>query len=166
MSATISDCGRYRYDLTRQWGDERTLLWCMLNPSTADAEVDDPTIRRCVGFSRREGYGRLVVVNLFAFRATEPDELLRTTDPYGPLNSRTIGSHLADERVDRLVVAWGAWFRQHSKRLWLTRPRIEGILPTVCLGVTKTGAPRHPLYVKADEPFTAWPVAHIEAGAA
>jgi len=74
-TAALSACGRYRYELTRQWGDDGVrgrVCWIMLNPSTADAEVDDPTIRKCIGFSKRWGFERMVVVNLFAHRSSDP----------------------------------------------------------------------------------------------
>src|SRR5262245_13227298 len=105
-SAELSPCGRYRYALTRTWGDpKKVVCWVMLNPSTADADQDDPTIRRCLGFSRAWGAGGLVVVNLFALRATDPDQLRIAADPVGPDND----SHLSTAAFGRLVVAaWGA----------------------------------------------------------
>src|SRR5262245_19133112 len=85
--ALISPCGLYRYWLTRTWDNSlRRVCWVMLNPSTADAEQDDPTIRRCVGFARSWGAGGIIVVNLFAFRASDPKALLRAADPVGPDN--------------------------------------------------------------------------------
>jgi hypothetical protein len=81
--ATLSDCGRYRYRLWRRWADGPTVLFVMLNPSTADADVDDPTIRRCIGFARSWGAGALEVVNLYAWRATQPAELKAAVGPVG-----------------------------------------------------------------------------------
>jgi len=109
--------GNYRYWLSRAWGDAVTLsgkelprpyvLWVMLNPSTADASKDDPTIRKCIGFTTRMGFERLVVVNLFAWRATEPRELTQHVDIIGPRNNEFIKSYAADAAV--IVCAWGAF---------------------------------------------------------
>ena len=84
-TAVISQDGLYRYHLERRWSDAPFLTFVMLNPSTADAEIDDPTIRRCVGFSKREGAGGIAVVNLYAFRATSPADLRQASAPYGPV---------------------------------------------------------------------------------
>jgi len=155
-TAVISPCGTYRYELRRRWNDDEPLLpFVMLNPSTADATLDDPTIRRCVGFARREKMGGIVVVNLFAFRATEPDKLKTAAHPYGPEN----GAHLAAVALEAaardvpVVCAWGAWPRATA-----TANRVVGVLHEhgarlVCLGKTAAGRPRHPLYVRADEPL-------------
>ena len=76
-AAILSDDGRYRYLLERQWDERPRMAWCMLNPSTADANIDDQTIKRCIGFAKREGFGGIIVVNLMAFRATSPAMCLR-----------------------------------------------------------------------------------------
>src|SRR5437868_5145783 len=106
-NAVISQCGRYRYVLTRQGGTgERSAAFILLNPSTADATTDDPTIRRCIGFSRLWGCGRIAVLNLFAFRATQPGDLKRVADPVGPENKTWFGRSLDD--IDGPVVCgWG-----------------------------------------------------------
>lgn len=152
-SAVLSDDGVYRYELRRQWGapGDPRVCWVMLNPSTADASVDDPTIRRCIGFSNRWGYGSLVVVNLFALRATDPKELACTTDPVGAGNDAAI---LAAAYVsERVVVAWGAHgkFRNRAALVtqMLTGP--QGGFSLHCLGTTKQGAPRHPLYIRGEQ---------------
>lgn len=160
-SATFSPDGRYRYTLTRTWDDEgRSLLWVMLNPSTADADADDPTVRRCVAFSQRWGYGSLTICNLFAWRATRPAELRRAdVEPIGPDNVATLDRELAAHA--RAVVAWGAWSGAvkpppiqamaalHNTTLW-------------CLGTTAQGRPRHPLYVRGDTPTSSWPPPVVE----
>jgi hypothetical protein len=156
-SARFSDCGRYRYELTRRWSDGPLALWIMLNPSTADAEQDDPTIRRCIGFSRREGCGGLVVVNLFAYRATRPDRLLTVADPIGwPENTFTIRRWIEADEVGLRVAGWGAWW--HAQRVRPARLHVEGWAREAgrelgCLGRTVDGSPRHPLYVKGDTPI-------------
>jgi hypothetical protein len=151
VSAEISADGRYRYTLEREWmTGEGTCLFVMLNPSTADATEDDPTIRRCIGFAQRWGYQRLDVGNLFAMRATDPEDMLETTprDATGPDNDEWLGRLAA--RADRVVVAWGAHplavFRAAAVQSLLLK-RHDAIH---CLGTTKNGGPRHPLYVKGD----------------
>lgn len=152
--ATVSDDGLYRYDLGRFWGDaDRLALWVMLNPSTADASEDDPTIRRVRGFSRIWGFGGCVVVNLFALRTTKPEHLLDHPDPSGSMNVEKIRLWMEDRRVGAVVCAWGAGWR----KLDLPRPNVEGKArflgkSTVCLGRTKAGDPRHPLYVPKNTP--------------
>src|SRR5580765_5070589 len=105
--ATISPDGKYRYLLSREYEDGMfgTVLFVMLNPSTADATKDDATIRRCVGFTKRWGYSTLEVVNLFAFRATHPRDLWKADDPVGPDNDVTISD--AVRRAQLIVAAWG-----------------------------------------------------------
>lgn len=153
--AVISACGRYRYSLQRRWRDDgRTMAFVMLNPSTADALVDDPTIRRCIGFAQREGCGGIHVVNAFAFRATDPRDLLAADDPVGPENDDAIVA--AVRSCDVVVAAWGAGaprplrarIDQVHRALLEVRRR-----PVQCLGVTAAGAPRHPLFVRADAPL-------------
>lgn len=156
-TATISPCGRYRYDLTRRWGTGPVALWVMLNPSTADADQDDPTIRRCRGFSTAWGCGGLVVVNLFAYRATKPAALNAVRDPCGPDNWATIDRWLWSPDVDIAVAAWGAsWEKVDQPRLHVEHMAARVGRHLVCLGRTKAGHPRHPLYVRGDtapQPF-------------
>jgi hypothetical protein len=162
-TATISDDAIYRYDLTRQWGPGPWLAWIMLNPSTADGDKDDPTIRRCMGFSRRDGYGGLVVLNLFAFRSPKPERLLRAKEPQGPENGATLNRWLDDPLISGVVFAWGGWIEGSLARRkvslvvrnTLSTVRASSHRP-VCLGTTTKGAPRHPLYVPATQPFEAF----------
>lgn len=160
-TAVLSDCGTYRYRLTRRWASGPCDVWVMLNPSTADAELDDPTIRRCVGFSRGWGSGSLSVVNLFALRATDPEALRRHPDPVGPDNDGYLRSTFAVARHSggRIVTAWGA----HRMAGWRAREvaRLFGgdwsqVHGAVHLGTTKAGAPKHPLYLRADLTPTSW----------
>lgn len=149
MSAIVSQCGRYRYRLDRRWADGPTCGFVMLNPSTADATEDDPTIRRCIGFAKREGCGALTVVNLFPFRATKPADLW-ATDPLiriGPAQGE-VEFHQAIRGSDLIVAAWGADTR--GAEHWIVHRWGKQML---CLGKTKNGQPRHPLYVKGDTPL-------------
>lgn len=156
-SAFISECGAYRYWLKREWprdGVEAGLLaFVMLNPSTADAELDDPTIRRCVSFAKREGREGVVVVNLYAGRATEPDDLFKMKDPEGPGNLNQWMSWLRHERVT-VVCAWGADSRARIQARKFKRFAAEHNIELWRLGdLTKDGSPRHPLYLRADTPL-------------
>jgi hypothetical protein len=153
-AAEVSSCGRYRYWLRRTWasgGNGRVVCFVMLNPSTADAAVDDPTIRRCMGFARAWGYSVLTVLNLFALRATDPAELRTAVDPVGPFGNVHLG---AGKLADLVIAAWGANVPFGRDR---TAVRLLTGKPLFCLGTTKAGHPRHPLYVRADQlpiPFT------------
>lgn len=157
-SAVISNCGKYRYALGRSWGDcgrdwPRAVVWIMLNPSTADAEFDDPTIRRCISFSQSWGFDCLRVVNLFGLRATDPAELGRVADPVGPENDEHIRLLLGE--ASRVIVAWGANKAVGDRAKEVLRMAQVGAsmdkYPCVeCLGTTAEGHPRHPLYVRAD----------------
>jgi hypothetical protein len=143
-SAVLSPCGTYRYELTRRWSDRPLVGWIMLNPSTADADVDDPTVRRCIGFAKTWGYGGLIIRNLFALRATDPSELEQHADPIGPDND----AHLAQCQHDTLtLVAWGARGGRRGRDV-LTLLATHGVRPCR-LAVTGNGQPRHPLYLKA-----------------
>lgn len=151
MSAVISPCGRYRYWLSRE-GDatKHPIAFIMLNPSTADASKDDATIRRLYGFAKGAPF---VVVNLMAYRATKPDDMLRAEDPIGPDNDYYL-HHIADGRT--IVCAWGDLtdMRVVSRARWVTAVLRQQRLKLYCLGTTKLrGWPRHPLYVKGDQPL-------------
>lgn len=148
-TAVFSGDDRYRYSLGRVWEPGApSSCWIMLNPSIADAEQDDPTIRRCVGFARSWGHGSIVVVNLFAMIATYPVYLDRAADPIGPLNDETIIQAVTGRRV---ICAWGncsqriGCNRIHKLRALLEQTRTTGF----CLGFTKFGNPSHPLYLPA-----------------
>lgn len=149
--ATISPCGLYRYELTRQWGDGPILEFIMLNPSTADGSEDDPTIRRCVGFAVAWGYGSIVVRNLYAFRATDPSALRQADDPIGPENLR----YLSATDADFTVAAWGA---NPAATIWWGGTATKTLTgrKLFCLGTTKSGSPRHPLYVPSRQTPVAW----------
>lgn len=148
----------YRYMLTRTIdpllsANGAPLLFVMLNPSTADDHVDDPTIRRCIGFAKREGAPLLQVVNLYAYRATDPAALSRAPWPVGVGNDDVLESALAMKHV-RVVCAWGAHpMARKAMPRFARAHRLALSPPLFCLGHTREGAPRHPLYVRADEPL-------------
>src|SRR4051794_33028496 len=148
QNAVISICGRYRYLLTRQVGPGLcTATFIMLNPSTADATNNDPTIRRCIGFARQWGCGQLVVLNLFAMRATDPADMKLADDPVGPENKDWFDRTLRDQDDGPVVCAWGVHGEHRGQDLtvlgWL---KSYGIRP-LALGVTRDGHPKHPLYL-------------------
>ena len=149
--AYFSRCGLYRYLLWRTIPRAReeagTIAWLMLNPSTADANADDPTIRRCLGFSRAWGYRRLLVVNLFALRATQPAVLARARSPVGKENDRAI--IVAAGAADLMVCAWGVHgsLRERDQEVHALLNNAGTELRHV--GVTRSGHPRHPLYLRA-----------------
>lgn len=138
--------GDYRYLLSRKWDASKPkITFVMLNPSTADAKQDDPTLRKCINFARILGYGSLKVVNLFAYRATKPCELRKAADPIGPKNNYYI--QLATRRASLIIVAWGTHgsFQGRDKVVQNLIYRNKSLY---CLGVTKDGYPRHPLYLE------------------
>lgn len=153
--ATISADGLYRYDLRRKVARGRSIiLWVMLNPSTADATVDDPTIRRCIQFTKDWGHSILVVVNLFAWRATDPKELKKAFDPVGPLNDKTIKVWM--DCADRIVVGWGANGSLYHRDEAFREMAQSRMCQLWCLGKTKAGHPRHPLYVRSTQELERW----------
>lgn len=181
--ARISTDGKYRYKLWREWrgshdpkhwrwlgakdgageplGEPLSVLFVMLNPSTADGEQDDPTIRRCIGFARHWNYERMEVVNLFAYRATSPRDLFaakaRGEDVIGWQNQECFQDMVADAGI--IVCAWGAnadglEYHVEEVRGWLLH---YGDKPQLALGFTKSGHPKHPLYVPLDAKLVPMP---------
>lgn len=167
MSAIISPCGTYRYELRREPHDKYTTagpaLFIMLNPSTADASLDDPTIRRCRAFARRWDCAGIVVANLYALRATNPADLWAHADPVGPENDDHL-RRLARE-YETVVCAWGANAR-HDRVEAVRRIFSGRHHRLMCLGITKAGAPRHPLYIKATQPLIDWNFRQSATGSA
>lgn len=182
-SALFSEDGVYRYRLERLLVEDSPLVstvnMILLNPSTATAETDDPTIRRCMRFARAWGYGRLVVTNLYALRATDPAWLIRHEFPVGELVLPPFGMHRAVPvdrsgppnfaqrndielvtaalEADRVIVGWGA-------QCGLRGPHVAGMLDSAgvrleSLGETKHGHPRHPLYLPSSAVPQPWPAA-------
>lgn len=160
-SAVISECGNYRYELRRQWdADLPPMLFIMLNPSTADADTDDPTIRRCISRARAENCGSLIVVNLFALRSPDPKSLKLHSSPVGTENDRHIGMAVDECQYGRgrAVIAWGAMGGYMGRGAQVIKTMGYTGINLFCLGVTKAGHPRHPLYVSKDQPLIRWPV--------
>lgn len=149
MSAIISDNGLYRYELRRKFlAGQGLCCFVMLNPSTADAEQDDATVRRCVAFAKSWGHGELVVVNLFAFRSTNPKNLFKAADPVGPENMAHLSSAALSSRA--VVCAWGVHGSFKSQGLNVLRRLNDlGVTP-LALARTKSGHPSHPLYLPKD----------------
>ena len=150
--AVFSEDRVYRYTLRRRTGLwDRELVFVMLNPSTADETKDDPTVRRCIRFAHDWEFGRLVVVNIFAHRATDPTELLVQDDPVGPLNDWWIWH--AAWNADMVVLAWGVYgaYRDRGYEVAFKLGLLGSIREKVhVLGLTKDGHPKHPLYIPAD----------------
>ena len=159
MSAVLSPCGRYRYRLEREislFGPVAAVI--MVNPSTADAEIDDATIRRVVGFGKRLGWSRAIVGNVFAYRATDIRDLASVADPVGPDNSK----HLAEilREADTAIVAWGTLAKLPStlRDQWRTVLEIAmkiGV-PLRSFGVANDGHPRHPLMLSYQAELQDW----------
>jgi hypothetical protein len=174
VGAVLSDCGTYRYTLEREWmTGEGTCLFVMLNPSTADASEDDPTIRRCIGFAQRWGYQRLAVGNLYAYRATDPKAMKVALRPIGeplPAGHATTYGNVNDEwlrklalKADRIICAWGANAEPQRGREVFDVLSAHSFVEH--LGLTKAGAPKHPLYLAADTEPQHWDP-HAQAVAA
>lgn len=155
--AELSACGNYRYLLWRVWNEYRPMaVFVMLNPSTADANTDDPTIRRCVQFASENGYGGLFVVNIFAYRATDPASL-----PIGSMAVSEIG--LPDinlktilgacQKSEVIVAGWGKHWQAQANGRMLTRKIQDAGFHLHCLGLNKDGSPKHPLYIKSGTPL-------------
>ena len=154
MSAVISDCGSYRYTLRRDWAppEFERAVFVMLNPSTADAEQDDPTIRRCINFARSWQCGGLLVLNLYALRSTDPKALWKHADPVGPDNDTWLRWMARARPGQRVVREWGANAKPERERQVVTLLR-DAEAQLFCLDKTIAGAPKHPLYLAANTPL-------------
>lgn len=150
MEADISADGLYRYWLSRRLSmGERTVLFVGLNPSTADAALDDPTIRRCVGFAKAWGFDWLLMGNVCAYRATNPKALFSVDDPVGPDNQEAL--KWMAHKAELIVAAWG------GHRLTCYAQTLAGWIlsleHTRCLGQNGDGTPKHPLYLPKTSPL-------------
>lgn len=152
-SAVISECNQYRYELVREWASNRPCCFIGLNPSTADASEDDPTIRRCIGFAYEWGCGSLIMTNLYAYRATKPQDMFKARksgiDIVGPRNEEFLESVMDGGGI--IIAAWGT----HGSESERGKAMIEtGLVQH--LGLNKKGSPKHPLYLRKDtkpQPF-------------
>lgn len=143
-TARLSDCRTYRYELWRTWDESKPYaMFIGLNPSTADETEDDPTIRRCINFAKSWGYGGLCMANLFAYRATQPEDMKKASDPIGDKNDETL--ILLAQNAGVIVGAWG------NDGVFLSRSEdVRALIPEInVLKVNKSGEPAHPLYLKS-----------------
>jgi hypothetical protein len=152
--AVYSDCERYRYMLTRVWGQGQKALFVMLNPSTATEVQNDPTVERCERRARALGFGAFRVTNIFAFRATDPKVMRAASDPVGPENDAAILDSL--RWADTVVCAWGN-HGLHRDRGQAVEAMLRANGAPLChLGLTGQGQPRHPLYVGYQQQPEVW----------
>jgi hypothetical protein len=161
MSAVISDCGLFRYRLDRVvsiFGGP-TVALVGVNPSKADATVNDATIRKDIGFGERLGWARIIKANKFAFRATDVRALRTTSDPIGPENDRYLREIF--KAADLIVPCWGAVLGKlppHLRERWKI---VAGLMeqsrkPIRCFGIANDGQPRHTLMLAYDTPLVEW----------
>lgn len=168
-TAEFDETGLYRYALTRQCHPDLfrrrlgSLLFIMLNPSTADATVNDATITRCMGYADRIGFDRLVIGNLCALRSTDPKALFAHPDPVGPDNDRWLKKLIDD--AAKVVVAWGDSGKD------VVTPRVQVVAQMLLgkevysLGLTRSGTPRHPSRLPKTAPLCPWDPARAAAKA-
>jgi hypothetical protein len=167
VSAVISSCGKFRYRLDRTIGMfGATAAIVMVNPSTADAAVDDATIRRIIGFGKRLNWSRIIVGNVFAYRATDVRSLASARDPVGPENTKYLRQIFSEAHI--AVVAWGplAKLPIGLRAEWQSIPRLadEADASLMCWGVARDGHPRHPLMLSYGAELVDWaPPAGLDA---
>jgi hypothetical protein len=149
--AIFSDCRKYRYMLTRQWdSSKRYIVFVGLNPSTADETLDDPTIRREIAFAKSWGFGGLIKVNLFAYRATDPVNMKCTEDSIGPDNTMWLKEIV--KYSDTIVMCWGSqgtYMNRGDSVKKMFQANFSGMINLYHLGLTKNLQPKHPLYLKS-----------------
>lgn len=152
--AVFDESRTYRYLLWRRWGEGPGVLWIMLNPSTADEHVLDPTLRRCLDYTKRWGFGEMVVANLYALRSTDPKELWRVDDPVGPDNLHHIEKAVRDS--GRVIVGWGSNAKPDAVAAVVEIFQRLEVQP-YCLRLSpKTGQPWHPLYLPKSSAPIPW----------
>ena len=152
--ARFSPCRSYRYLLTRRWASAPLLCWIMLNPSTADETVNDPTIERCERRAAMTGYGGIVVANLFALRSTDPRSLFTHPDPVGPDNDAALRE--AASSAGLIICAWGNHGPLLGRSTAFEAMLLRAGAHLHALKVGKTGQPGHPLYIGYDVKPTVW----------
>ena len=150
--ALFSRCRLYRYTLWRVWDQNRPYVaFIGLNPSTADEVRNDPTVRRCIGYAQDWKFGGMCMLNIFAYRATDPKVMFDHPTPVGPRNDHWIRK--VTQEAGLVVAAWGN-HGQHLSRS--ARIMTIATVPMKCLGVTGAGMPKHPLYVRKDVMLEDW----------
>lgn len=161
-NAEFSECGRYRYWLSRNWSMRRLTdgrcdfaLWIGMNPSVAEADVDDPTIRREMAFTKAMMIDIYVKCNVMDYRATDPKQLLKIA-PRSDKNLQVIRELAEDPRCQRIIVAWGALPKPLRRYADDVISALRG-KQLCCMGKTASGAPRHPLYLPGDAKCVPWP---------
>jgi len=159
MGAIISPCGTYRYRLERQCAGEGSTVIIMVNPSTADATQDDPTIRKLRGFADRYGWGRIIIGNLFAYRSTDVRALATVSDPVGPDNDYRLAEMFLD--AERAIFAWGPAGKlpKRLREQWREADRIARAmhLSPMSIGApAKDGHPCHPLMLPYSRELQPW----------
>ena len=146
--AILSQCRTYRYYLWRRWREgTRIVAFVGLNPSTADETIDDPTIRRCISFAKSWEFDALRILNLFAYRTTDPKILKNCSDPIGPKNDGFL--YRKSKRCELVVACWGA-FGSYKERARFVLKNVLGFRDIYYLELTKEGHPKHPLYLRKD----------------
>lgn len=152
---TYSDCGFYRYHLSRRWSAAGGLVnFVMLNPSKADEFRNDPTVERCERRARQLGFGAFAVTNIFAWRATDPQEMRRAEAPEGPENTRILME--TARTADQIIAAWGVHGEHLGRGPAVKRLLEQDGLRPYHLGLSKLGHPRHPLYISYSRQPTLW----------
>lgn len=142
----FSSCRKWRYALKRKWGIGGICMFVGLNPSTADETYNDPTVNRCMRFAQGWGYGSMYMTNIFAFRATDPNDMKSVVYPIGPDNNKWLIK--CAEKASIVIACWGV----HGEHLG-RQVRVRKLLKPYklhCLGLTKEGYPKHPLYLRKD----------------
>lgn len=151
--ATLSPCRKYRYCLWREWDSSKgTCVFIGLNPSTGNEKENDATITRCINFAKKWGYGRLEMVNLFGFRAREPNDMKKAVDPVGPDNDEILLKH--SQSASLVVAAWsndGIYNGRNIEVIELLKD-----IPLKCFKITEKNQPIHPLYQKNDASLKAY----------
>ena len=165
--AIISECGMYRYRLWRVWNDLLPVMaWTLQNPSKADGQQNDPTVMKMIGFATRNGFGGIMVFNVFAYRATDERELFDVDDPIGPKNLESLREIL---NYPKIMVGWGNrlkppahWSRGgRFRQAYCDASSLLRICEPYCLGVNKSGDPKHPLFVPYSAAIVPWAMNEI-----
>jgi len=153
-NAIFSPCGLYRYRLWRRWDDGPSVAFLMLNPSTADATKNDPTVERCHRRAVDMGFGALEVINIFAYRATDPKDLKKAARPVGPLNDQTLIE--AASAAQMTICAWGSHGNFKGRDMDVRNLLKSANIKTYMLALTKHDQPRHPLYMPYSQKPVLW----------